>query len=127
MNTLSSKRIEEYRESGHKCLTLSCSHLGDLSLMENDTTDKLHIVVYHIPSHLVSTRNPMVLPEGIVTVDGHEFLCCAEVTVKVSCLYLYDWILLETACCRLHDGKCIRKDLVKHLLNCLIHLLHKLV
>ena len=95
--------------------------------MQNDTTDKLNIIMDHIPCNLVSASHPMVLPYGIVTFDCDEFLCGAEVTVKLGSLNSDYFILLETAGRRLHYRECVRKNLIKSLFNLLVNLLHKFV
>ena len=127
MHSLACQGIEEHRESCHEGLTLTCRHLGDLSLMENDTTDELYIIMDHVPGHLVTAGKPMVLPYGIVTFYGHEFLCRAEVTVKLSRLHSDSLVLGKSAGCRLHDRECLRKDLIEHFLDNLVDLLHELV
>ena len=125
--SLASQCIEEHRKCRHEGLTLTGSHLGNLTLVKHDTTDKLHIVVDHIPGHFVTAGHPVVLPYSIISLDAHEILCCAEVAVEISSLYPDDLILLETACCGLHYRECLRKNLVQHLLDGLINLLDELV
>jgi len=127
MNSLACQCIEEYRESSHEGLTLTGSHLGDLTLMKDDTSDELHVIMDHVPGNLITAGHPMVLPDRIVALDGHEFLSRAEVTVKLCGLYLDDRILGETTGSRLHDSECLRKDLVEYGLDSLVHLLHELV
>ena len=99
MNTLSCQCIKEYWESRYESLTLTGSHLGDLTLMEDDTTDKLHVIVHHVPSDLVSACHPVVLPYCVVAFNADELLCSTEVTVKLCCLNSDCMVLLETTCC----------------------------
>jgi len=127
MHSLAGQGVKEHRKRCHESLSFSCSHLGNLSLMKNDTADELHIIMDHIPCHLVSAGHPMVLPESIVALYGDEFLRSAEVSVKVRSLHPDHRIFLETTGCRLHDGECLRQNLVEHLLDSLVYLLHKLV
>ena len=127
MDSLSGKSIKKNRKSSHESLTLTCCHLSNLTLMKNDTTDQLHIIMDHIPGHLVTTGHPMVLPKCIIPFDAHKLLGCTKVTVELSRLYFDDRIFLETACCGLHDCKCLRKNLVKNLLDCLINFLYQFV
>ncbi len=70
--TVAGERIEEYWQSSHESLTLTSSHLGNLTLMEGDTTENLHIVVYHIPLHLVTSGRPLVVVNGLVAIDGDK-------------------------------------------------------
>ena len=127
MHSLACQRIEEHRESRHEGLTLSRRHLGDLSLMENDTADELHVIVDHVPCDLVSSGHPVVLPDGIVTLYPDKLLGGAEVAVKLCRLDHDLRIFLETACCRLHDRKRLRQNLFENLLYGLVDFLHKLV
>ena len=127
VDTLSGKRIEEYRQSRNESLTLTGSHLGNLSLMKNDTTDNLDIVVDHVPGNLVSASHPMVLPESLVSFNLHEITCRAEIAVEVICSHLDNRVLCESARRRLHDGKSLRKNLIENSLDFLILFLHKFI
>ena len=127
MNSLAGQCIEEYRESSHEGLTLTGSHLGDLTLMQHDTSDELNVIVDHVPGHLVTACDPVVLPYGIVTVNRDELLGCAEVAVELCSLYPDLRVFCESARCRLHDGESLRKNLVEYLLDGLVNLLDKLV
>ena len=69
----------------------------------------------------------MVLPEGVVAVNGHELLGGAEVTVEIRSLYLDHRVFLESAGCRLHDCECLRKNLIEGLLDGLVNLLDQFV
>ena len=127
VHTLACKRIQEHRERRNESLTLTGSHLGNLALMQDDTSDDLHIVVHHIPGNLVSAGNPMVLPQCLVTLDLHEITGRAEISVEIICSNLHNRILREPAGSGLHDRECLRKNLVQHFLDFLIFLLHELV
>ena len=108
MHTLAGQGVEKDREGRHEGLSFSGCHLGDLTLMKDYTTDKLDIIMHHIPGDLVSACHPVVLPQSIIAVNGHELLGCTEIAVKISSLHLDYRILLETAGCRFHDCKCLR-------------------
>ena len=95
--------------------------------MEDNTTYELNVIMHHIPGHFVAAGHPVVLPESIVAFNGHEFLGCAEVTVELGRLHLYDRILLETTRCRFHDGECLREYLIEYLLYGLVNFLYQLV
>ena len=125
--TLACERIQEYRERSNESLALTCSHLGNLALMQDDTADDLHIIVHHIPGDLISAGDPVVLPQCLVTLDLYEIPGRAEITVEIICSNLHDRILREPAGCGLHDSECLRKNLVQHFLDLLIFLLHELV
>ena len=72
VNTLAGKRIQEHGEGRDEGLTLTCGHLGYLSLMQGDTADQLHVVVHHIPLEVVTSGHPVVPPDRFVPLDGKE-------------------------------------------------------
>ena len=125
MDTFPGKGIEEYRQGRHKGLSLTGRHLCYLALMQDDTTDKLHIVMHHVPCDLVASGHPVVVPHSIVPVYFHEILDCTQVTVEIRGLDSDDGILLEPPRSGLHHRKCLRKNLVEHILYLLIYFLHK--
>ena len=98
MHSLAGQCVKEHRKGRHEGLSFSCSHLGYLSLMEDDTSYELNIIVDHVPCDFVSAGHPMVLPYCIVAVYGHKFLGCAEIAVKVCRLYADLRVLSEAAC-----------------------------
>ena len=70
--TITCQCVEEDRGSTYESLTLTGSHLGNLTLMENNTTEELYVVVDHFPLHIVAAGSPVVVIDSLVTVDGHE-------------------------------------------------------
>ena len=98
MHAFSGKSIQKDRKRSHESLSLSGCHFRNLSLMEHDTSDKLHVIMHHIPGNLIASGHPVVIPKGIVPVNAHKILGRAEVTVKLRSLYPYHRILLETPC-----------------------------
>ena len=48
VNALALQRVQIRRECGYKCLTFTCTHLGDTSLVQQYTTDQLYTIVLHI-------------------------------------------------------------------------------
>ena len=127
VHSLAREGVEEYREGGHEGLSLTCRHLGYLSLVQGYTTDELHVVVHHIPLHLVASGNPMVGVYGIVPLYAHEVVVDGELTVEIAGLDSDLRILLETPCGGFHDGESLRKDFRKALLDRLVLILYELV
>ena len=127
VDSLARKGIEENRECCHKGLSFTGCHLGDLSLMENDTADELDIVVNHVPGDFVAAGHPMVLPDGLVVLDMDEILGYAEVAVEIGGCHRDRFILLEAPGSRLHDGEGLRKYFREFLFDCLILILDYLV
>lgn len=127
VDTLSCKRIQENRKRRDEGLSFAGSHLGNLSLMEDDTSDDLHVIVDHIPGDLVSAGHPMALPQCLVAFDLHEVMGSTEIPVEIIGSNFHYRILRKSARRRLHYRECVRKNLVQNLLNLSIFVLHKLV
>src|SRR5574344_200132 len=99
MNTFCRKRIQKYRQSSHKCFTLSCRHLGNFSLVKNNTTNQLNIIVDHVPLYHVSSGHPACLPYCFVSRYHHIIVFCGYVSVKRGSSYFKFLILLKSSCC----------------------------
>ena len=70
--TITCQCVEEDRGSTYEGLTLTGSHLCNLTLVENNTTEELYVVMDHFPLHIVAAGSPVVVIDSLVTVDGHE-------------------------------------------------------
>ena len=123
MDAITGKGIEEDRQRRHQSLTLTGRHLGDLTLMEDDTADQLHVVVDHIPLCEVATGLPLILVDRLVPVDGDEVVLYREIPVILRRRYDDLAILCETPCGGLHDGKGLGEDLIELILQLILHLL----
>ena len=64
--TITCQCVEEDRGSTNEGLTLTGSHFGNLTLVQNDTTEELYVVVDHFPLHIV-TASSVVVPDVRVT------------------------------------------------------------
>ena len=119
MHTVAGERIEEYRQGGNESLTLTGGHLGNLSLMQNHTTEELHVVMYHFPLEVVASGCPVVVIDGLVAVDGDEVLAwvASQFTVEVGGSDYGDLIGCESLCRLLDDGEHLRHSLVEFLLK----------
>jgi len=53
MHSFAKKRIEVYRHCADERLSFSRLHLSDVSLMEDDSTENLHIVRNHVPNEFL--------------------------------------------------------------------------
>ena len=125
MDTFPGESVEEYRKRSHKRLSLSRGHFGYLTLMQDYTADELDIVMHHVPCDLVAAGHPVVVPYGIIPIYLHEIPDSTQVTVEISGPDADDGILLEPPRSGLHHRKCLRKNLVEHILYLLIYFLHK--
>ncbi len=128
--------VEEHRECSHESLTLTGRHLRNVvrSLVavhyavEHHAADKLHIVVHHVPSHLVAAGKPACAIDSLVALYRHEILTGnGKIAICLSGCHLDCVVLCETACRLLHHGKHLREHLVKTACIHLEHLLAKLI
>ena len=122
VHTLSRKCIQEHRQGSHKGLSLTCSHLRDIvgylsivhQTVEHHTSDKLHIIMHHIPLHEITASHPFVLIDSLVSVYCHEVLAgCGKLPVCLRGCNLDGVILLETACRLLDNRENLRQCRVK--------------
>ena len=121
MYAVTCQGIEEHRACSHQCLTLTCRHLGNLTLMQHRATEELYVIMYHLPLQVIATSCPMVVVYSLVTVYSNKVILrvSRQLTVKIrssnNCLL----ILSKTSCCILHDRECYRINLIQCLLQSL--------
>ena len=115
VDTVAGERIEKHRKGGNECLALTCRHLGDLALMQDDTAEDLYVIVYHLPLQVVAAGCPVVMVNGLVAIDRDEVLgrVSCQFTVEVGCRDNRFLVLRETACRILHNGEGDRHHLVE--------------
>ena len=118
VDTIARESVEEDGERGDEGLTLTRGHLGDLALMKHLTTKDLDVVVDHLPLQVVATSGPVVVIDGLVTVDGDEVLgrVGGELAVEVGGRDDGLLVLGEAAGRILDDAKGHRHHLVEGLL-----------
>ena len=118
MHTVTRQGVQEYRQGCHEGLTFTSCHLGNLTLMKYYTAEELHIVMHHFPFQVVTAGSPVIMVDGLVTVDGDKVLLriCSQLTVKVRSGYDGLFILGKSAGSLLDDGK----HLGHHLVECLL-------
>ena len=58
--------VEVDRQGSDQGFSLTRLHFSDLALMQCDSTDKLNVVMDHVPSHLFARSIPAVGPMGLV-------------------------------------------------------------
>ncbi len=83
VNTVSCKCVEEHRQGSYKRFTFTRRHLGNLSLMQNGTTEELYVVVNHIPLLVVAAGNPVVMIYRLVAVDIHKVVLYCKFPVEI--------------------------------------------
>ena len=129
MHTFVRHSVEEHRQRSHQSLTFTGCHLGYLTLMQNDTTKQLNIVVNHVPGDLVTTCNPVVMIYGLVALNLDEIKprISSQIFIHLRCRNHYALVLSKTASCRFNDSISFRQDLVQHLFVVLLDLLLEFV
>ena len=117
MHALAGQRVEEYGERRHEGLAFARRHLGDLALVEHHAAEQLHVVVDHVPLHVVASGEPVGGVDGLVALDGDEILRRGEVAVEIVGRH-HDRIVLGEAARRVfHDGERLGENLVEHLFD----------
>ena len=117
-----SKRVEEHWQSSHKRFTFTSCHFRNFSLMQNRTSNKLHIVVNHIPRNRVSASNPRVAPNRLVAFDCDVRANRSQITVVVGGSCFHRFVCRKAAGCVFHNGECVRKNFIECFCNNLVSL-----
>ena len=117
MYAIACQSIEEDWQSSHKSLTFTSSHLGNLSLMEYSATEKLDVVMNHLPWQIVSACRPVIMIDGFVAVDGDEVFLrvTSQLAVKVGGSHHCLFVLRKASSGILYNGKYFGTHLVKSL------------
>ena len=129
VNTVTCQRIQEYRQGSHKCLTLTSCHLGYLTLMQNNTTKQLNIVVNHFPLQVVTTCSPVVVVDCLIAINSDEVLLwiASKLAVEVGSCYNCLLVLSKAAGCLFYDSEYLGHYLVQSVLVNLQHFLLNLI
>ncbi len=112
MYAVSGQGVQEHRQRSHQCLSFSGSHLGNLSLMQYDTTEELHIIVDHIPYGVVSSGCPMVMIVRRVSLNIYEIVFGRQFTVEIIRRHIHYLMGRKTLCRSFHYGEYNRHHLV---------------
>ncbi len=87
MHAVSGQGIQEYREGSYQCLTFTGCHFRNLTFVQNDTTEQLYIVVYHVPDRIVTTGYPVVLVDGLIAFNAYEIFGSGQMAVELRSGY----------------------------------------
>ncbi len=117
-----SKCVEEHRQGCHKRFTFTSSHFRDFPLMQNRTTNKLHVVVNHIPRDRVPAGNPRVAPNGFVAFDCNVRANSCQITVVVGGGCFHRFVCGKAASRIFYNGKRIGKNFIERFCNNLVSL-----
>ena len=70
--------------------------------------------MHHAPYHVITTSNPMVLPNRLIVLNTHKiFSLSSQFTVKIGSGYNQFRIFRETACSVFYNGKSLRKYIIQ--------------
>ena len=96
--------------------------------MQHLSTDKLNVIVHHVPFHKVATGYPFVLINSLTVFDADKvFALCSKFAVEVCRSNFYSVIFFETTRCFFYDSKNFRQYFIKFLSIHLEILLLKLI
>ena len=121
VHTIAGQGVEENGQRGHKCLSLTRSHLGDFALMQYDATKELYVIVYHVPFCVVAAGNPMVLVDSLVALDADEIVGGGKFAVEVVGRHFYLGIFGEAARSFFYNGEDFGLHLVEGVLEAFEH------
>ena len=105
VNTIARKSVEEDRKGGHKGLSFTRCHFGNLTFVENHATEQLNIVVNHVPLHVVASGNPVIVINGFVVVNGNKVVSRSQRAVEVGSRNHHLAVLGKAASRTLHNGE----------------------
>ena len=128
VHTVATERIEKHGKRTHEGFTFTGSHFGDFALVEHDTANELHIVVNHIPSHLVAASHPVVVVDCLIALNGEEIVSVGgELSVEIGGSHLNGFILSESARRIFHDSEHFGKCVIEFVFDAFEHLFFEFV
>ncbi len=123
MNTFTSKCIKIQRQGCNKSFTLTCCHFSNLSLVQNSSTNKLDIIMYHIPLNHIASCHPSIIVISLITNNIHIIFYCRKVFIVITCCNLYLIIFSKTFGRFFNDCKSIWKNFIQNLLSFIVDFL----
>ena len=115
MHTVACKRIEKYRQCGNKSLSFTCCHFCDFTLMKHGTAEQLHIIVHHVPLHVVAAGNPMIAVYGVLALNAYKIFCYCQLPVEVVCSNDNLFVFRKPTCRFFYNAESKGHNLVKSL------------
>ena len=122
MYTSSGQRIKENRKSSYYSFSFTCSHLCNFPFVKSYTSNKLNIIMNHVPGNLITSCNPLIAPNCFVTFNSYAFSGGSQISVILSCRYFKYAILFESFCSFFNYCKSSWYKLIKCYFNLLIDL-----
>ena len=115
MHALVRKRVKEHRQSSHKGLTLTGSHLGNLTLMEHHATYQLYIVMNHVPCDFITASHPVVVVNGLIAIYLHKIKTGSQIAVEIIGSHHHRLVFRKATSGIFYDGKHLGQHLVQNL------------
>ncbi|CCY50333.1 unknown [Bacteroides sp. CAG:189] len=81
--------------------------------MKHYATEKLYIIVNHVPYRVVTAGIPVILIDSLVAFDAYEVFCCSQCTVEVGSRNHHFFVFRKTSCGIFHDRKSHRQYFVE--------------
>ncbi len=122
VHAVAGQGVEEDGERTHKGFTLTRGHFGDFALVQHHAAEELHIVVHHVPLHVVAAGSPVVVVDGFVALDSHKVARGGQFAVKVVCRHFDSLVLGKAARRILHDGEHLGECFGERVLHLVEHL-----
>ncbi len=127
MHAITCEGIQKDGQRGSKRLTLTRKHLRYLTLMQDRTSKELYIEVNHIPLQVVSSSNPMIMIDSLVTIYIHKIVVGSQFSVEICSCNHHFLVIGKTVGCTLDNGKHLWSCFVKCFFESVKHLLFQLV
>ena len=127
MHTTSAQSIQKHRKSSHQGLSFTGSHLCNFSLMQNSTTDQLHVIMHHIPGHFISSGKPGIEINGFVTFYLDKIVGNCQIPVELGRRHFNFSILFKTTGGFLHHSKGFRHQSGQNFFHLFVDLFFQLI
>ncbi len=122
MHAFAGQCVEVNGQRSHEGLTFTGGHLGDLTVVQDDTAYQLHVVVHHVPSNHIATCGPSVFVVSPVVADVHAVAVGRDVAVAVGGGDLHLLVFGETAGGVLHHCKSFGEYFKENVLRLVVRL-----
>ena len=122
VHAVSGERVEEDGKGGDEGFSFTRCHFRNLSLGEDDAAEELHVIVNHVPLHVVAAGNPVVEIDGFVAFDADEVVGSGEFAVEVVGGDFDGFVLGEAGCGFSDDGIDLGEHLGEGVLHAVEHL-----
>src|SRR5450759_5022441 len=113
MYTPAGQCIKKDGQCSYYRFPFASSHFSYFPFVESHSTNKLNIIMNHVPGNFIASGNPLVAPYCSVTIYSYALSGSSKISVILSCRYFKHAVLLESFCSFFNDGKCSWYKLIK--------------